>query len=105
MPTTAVGVNNPDVAAMALVDGGFPANFNTHIDSVPPLILVWGGEDHVFPRSTAMRLSNLAPRLGSSAELFVYNGEGHTFFLRDGNASATNANTRIANFFATQLSP
>jgi dienelactone hydrolase len=103
MPTTTVGVNNPDVAAMALVDGGFPANFPTHIDSVPPLILIWGGEDHVFPRSTAMSLSNLARRLGSSAELFVYNGEGHAFFLQDGNASATNANAKIANFFATQL--
>jgi len=103
MPTTTVGVNNPNVAAMALVDGGFPANFRTHIDSVPPLILVWGGGDRVFPRSTAMSLSNLARRLGSSAELLIYNGEGHAFFLQDGNANATNANAKIANFFATQL--
>jgi dienelactone hydrolase len=103
MPTTTVSVNNPNVAAMALVDGGFPANFPTHIDSVPPLILVWGGEDHVFPPSTAKILSNLARRLGSSAELLIYNGEGHAFFLQDGNASATNANAKIVNFFATQL--
>jgi dienelactone hydrolase len=103
MPTTTVGVNNPNVAAMALIDGGFPASFPTHIDSMPPLILVWGGEDRVFPRSTAKSLSNLAHRLGTSAELLIYNGEGHAFFLQDGNASATDANAKITNFFAAQL--
>jgi dienelactone hydrolase len=51
MPTTTVGVNNPNVAAMALVDGGFPANFPTHIDSVPPLILVWEARIMSFRRA------------------------------------------------------
>jgi dienelactone hydrolase len=105
MPTAAFGANNPDVAAMALVDGGFPANFRTRIDSMPPLVLVWGSEDQVFPQSVATKLSGLAHKLGSLVELFIYPGEGHAFFLQDGNANAIDADAKIANFFKINLKP
>jgi dienelactone hydrolase len=105
MPTAAFGANNPDIAAMVLVDGGFPASFRTHIDSMPPLALVWGSEDKVFPPSVATKLSGLARKLGSAVELFIYPGEGHAFFLQDGNANAADADAKIASFLKVNLKP
>lgn len=105
MPTAAFGANNPNIAAMVLVDGGFPADFRTRIGSMPPLALVWGGEDQVFPRSVATKLSGLARKLGSAIELFIYPGEGHAFFLQDGNAHAADADAKIASFLKVNLKP
>jgi dienelactone hydrolase len=105
MPATMVGANNPDIAAAAIVDGSFPANFQSRVRSIPPLMLIWGSEDRVFPQSTGTKLADLARALGGSAELLVYRGEGHGFFLENGNANATNAHAKIVDFFATHLEP
>ncbi|MBG0809284.1 dienelactone hydrolase family protein [Methylosinus sp. H3A] len=103
MPTTAAGANNPEIDAAVIVDGDFPINFQPRVRSMPPLLLIWGGEDHVFQQSTGIRLRDFARSLGGEAELITFPGQGHGFFLEDGNPKADAARGQVVRFFTDRL--
>jgi dienelactone hydrolase len=103
MPVASVSANSSDIDASAIVDGSFPANFQQRVRSLPPLLMIWGGDDRVFPLSAGTKLRDLARSLGAAAELRAYGGEGHAFFLEPNNASAADARQRIVGFFSSKL--
>jgi dienelactone hydrolase len=103
MPVTVVSANSSEIDASTIVDGSFPANFQSRVRSLPPLLMVWGSDDRVFPLSTGTKLRDLARSLGGPAELRAYSGEGHAFFLEPNNASAADARRRIVGFFSAEL--
>jgi dienelactone hydrolase len=93
-----------DIGALVLVDGGFPSGYSQPVRSLPPLRLIWGGADRVFPLSIAGELHRMAQDLGGSASLDVYEGGAHDFFLKSGTAQALAARQSAADFLASQLS-
>jgi dienelactone hydrolase len=103
MPVTVVSANSSEIDASTIVDGSFPADFQSRVRSLPPLLVIWGSNDRVFPLSAGTRLRDLARSVGAPAELRAYSGEGHAFFLEPNNASAADARPRIVDFFASKL--
>jgi len=70
----AASAERTDIGALVLVDGAFPNSYSRPVRSLPPLHLVWGGADRVFPVSIARELRQMAQGLGGSASLDVYKG-------------------------------
>lgn len=103
MPVTVVSANSAEIDASIIVDGSFPANFQPRVRSLPPLLVIWGSDDRVFPLSAGTKLRDLARSLGGPAELRAYGGEGHAFFLEPNNANAADARQRIVSFFSSKL--
>jgi dienelactone hydrolase len=103
MPVTVVSSNSSEIDASTIVDGSFPADFQSRVRLLPPLLMIWGSDDRVFPLSAGTKLRDLARSLGGAAELRAYSGEGHAFFLEPNNASATDARQRIVGFFSSEL--
>jgi dienelactone hydrolase len=100
----AAAVNRMDIGALVLVDGGFPNGYSQPIRSLPPLHLIWGGGDLVFPLSVGRDLHRMAQGLGGPASLDVYEGEAHDFFLKSGTRQARAAHQSAANFLVSQSS-
>ena len=100
---TAAAADSTDIGALVLVDGAFPDGYSKPVRSLPPLYIVWGGADRVFPVSTARELQRMAQGLGGSVSLKVYPGGPHNFFLKSG-AQAMAAGQSVADFFVSQLS-
>ncbi len=103
MPATSASANNRKISASAIVDGGFPANFNTTLNWMPPLLMVWGGDDRVFSLGSATALKNRIHLLGGPVELQVFPDEGHAFFLEDRNPDADQAKREIVKYFSRYL--
>ena len=86
-------------AALVLVDGGtIPASIR-----IPPLLLVWGNEDRVFPPATAHAIKHAAEARGGTAQLDLHAGAAHDFFIRPGLEQAASAQAAAAQFLASQL--
>jgi dienelactone hydrolase len=100
----AAAVNSVDIGALVLVDGGFPNGYSQPIRSLPPLQLIWGGGDLVFPPSVGRELHRMAQGLGGPASLDVYEGEPHDFFLKSGTRQAHAAHQSAADFLVSQSS-
>ncbi|BCH66120.1 hypothetical protein RvVAT039_33360 [Agrobacterium vitis] len=96
-------VNRQDANALVLVDGGFPAGYSQSVRAFPPLLVVWGSEDRVFPVSMAKTLSEQAKFLGTATELSIFDGGGHDFFLKPETPLAKQAHERAALFLAERL--
>src|SRR3982074_2742114 len=103
MPVTVVSANSSEVDASTIVDGSFPANFQSRVRSLPPLLMIWGSDDKVFLPSAGTKLRDLARSLAAAAELRAYSGEGHAFFPEPNNASAADARQRIVGFFSAKF--
>lgn len=99
----AASAERTDIGALVLVDGAFPNGYSRPVRSLPPLHLVWGSADQVFPVSTGRELVQMAQGLGGSASLDVYRGGAHDFFVKSGR-QATSAHRSVSSFFASQLS-
>ncbi|WP_210202390.1 dienelactone hydrolase family protein [Bosea psychrotolerans] len=95
--------DNGDIAALVLVDGGFPEGHSGQVRALPPLQLIWGSGDRVFPLSLGHDLERMARGLGATAGLDVYEGAGHDFFLRPGTSQARAAHRSAADFLQRQL--
>ncbi|MCE6073363.1 alpha/beta hydrolase [Agrobacterium vitis] len=96
-------VNRQDANTLVLVDGGFPAGYSQSVRTIPPLLIVWGSEDRVFPVSMARALSEQAKPLGTEAEFSIFDGGSHDFFLKPETPLAKQAHERAARFLAEQL--
>ncbi|NTI03080.1 alpha/beta hydrolase [Agrobacterium rhizogenes] len=99
----AASADRRDFGALVLVDGGFPDGYSQLVRSLPPLCMVWGSADRVFPVATARQLQRMAQGLGGSVSLNVYQGGAHNFFLKSGPQAAA-AHQGAADFFLSQLS-
>ena len=93
-----------DLGALVLVDGGFPNGYSGPVRSLPPLQLIWGSADRIFPLSIGQDLHRMAQDLGGPVSLDVYQGGAHDFFLKSGTQQAEAAHQSAANFLATRLS-
>lgn len=100
---SAASVGRTDIDALVLVDGGLPNGYSHPIRSLPPLLLIWGSADRIFPLSIARALQAKARQLGKPVILDVYKGGGHDFFLKEGTASAQGAHRSAADFLAKFL--
>lgn len=98
----AAAADREDIRALALVDGGTPDGYGRSPRRLPPLSLVWGGADRVFPVATARKLLAAAQSLQGQATLRVYEG-GHDFFLQAASPEARSAWRDVAAFFASRL--
>ena len=103
MPVAVASTTSSTIAATTIVDGNFPEGFKSAIRTLPPLLLVWGTDDRVFPLSTGIKLRDLAQSIGTAAELHTFPGEGHGFFLAQQNAHASEARSDVVEFFSRQL--
>lgn len=92
--------DSPDIGGVVLVDGGFPDNDSRQVRSMPPLHLIWGSADQVFPVATGYQLKKTVQELGGTASIDVYEGAAHDFFLRSGTLQADAARQSAANFLA-----
>ena len=95
--------NNTEIRALVLVDGGFPNNYAEPIASMPPLHLIWGGADQTFPLIIGQDLKQMVEGLGGVADLNVYEGAGHDFFVRSGTRQGNAAREDAADFLARAL--
>ncbi|CAN7313028.1 dienelactone hydrolase family protein [Devosia sp. LjRoot16] len=100
---SAATANRQDVAALVLVDGGLPNGYEEPLASLPPLRLIWGGADRTFPPAIAQALQKTVQGLGGSAELDIYPGGAHDFFLKPGSEQAAEARRSAADFLTGQL--
>ena len=96
-------VSQSDINALVLVDGGFPNNFAQPVRSLPPLLLIWGNADKIFPLSVGRKLKQTAERLGGFVSLDVYQGGSHDFFLKAATQSARDAHQSAAKFLKARL--
>jgi acetyl esterase/lipase len=94
----------PTPGGRILVDGGFPDNYSQPVRPLPPLLLIWGSADEIFPLSIGRALQKTAQLLGMPVTLNVYDGEPHDFFLRSGTGNADAAHKSAAEFLAARLS-
>ncbi|HKT29358.1 dienelactone hydrolase family protein [Dyella sp.] len=101
----ATSANRKDIGALVIVDGGFPDGYSQPVHALPPLLLIWGSDDHAFPLSIGIDLQQLAHRLGQAAKLDVYKGESHAFFVRTDTSQAHAAHLSTAQFLVSQLLP
>jgi dienelactone hydrolase len=99
----AATVERADIGALVLVDGGFPNGYARPISSLPPLHLIWGSADQTFPVSIGKELVRLAQHLGTAANMDIYDGGTHDFFLKPGTGQAKAAHQSAATFLASQL--
>jgi dienelactone hydrolase len=99
----ASAADNADIAALVLADGGCPEGYSRPVRALPPLHLIWGGADRVFPLSLGRDLERMARGLGGTASLDVYEGAGHDFFLRPGTSQARAAHQSAADFLQRRL--
>ncbi|MDR9772819.1 dienelactone hydrolase family protein [Rhizobium hidalgonense] len=100
---SAATVGRADIDALVLVDGGFPNGYSQPVRSLPPLLLIWGSADRMFPLSIGWELQQTAQRLGGSVALDVYEG-AHDFFLGSASPNAEAARQNAADFLALSLS-
>lgn len=100
----ASAVESKDIGALVLVDGGFPNGYSRPVRALPPLQLIWGSADRIFPLSIGQDLQKLAQGLGGPVSLNVYEGGEHDFFLKTGTALSGAAHESAASFFAARLS-
>ncbi|UXN76144.1 dienelactone hydrolase family protein (plasmid) [Devosia sp. A8/3-2] len=100
---SAASVSRTDIDALVLVDGGFPSGYSRHVDILPPLLLIWGSDDHTFPLSVGMALEGIAQQIGVPVTLDVYEGGAHDFFLRSGTENASAAHQSAANYLLRWL--
>ncbi|MEI5678767.1 MULTISPECIES: dienelactone hydrolase family protein [unclassified Mesorhizobium] len=100
----ASAANASGVSALVLVDGGFPESHAGQVRSIPPLLLIWGSADQVFPLSTGRSLQRTAAALGGTAILDIYDGARHDFFIRPGHQAQT-ARERVTRFLLERLAP
>lgn len=103
MPATAATANNRGISASVIIDGGLPAGFATNLHWMPPLLMVWGADDLVFPQSSAIALKDRIGLLGGSVELQIFPKQKHGFFLEDQNKYADKARIDVVNFFSRHL--
>jgi dienelactone hydrolase len=101
---SAASAGRRDIDALVLVDGGFPNNYSQPVRSLPPLLLIWGSADEIFPLSIGLALQKTAQLLGMPVTFNVYDGEPHDFFLRSGTGNADAAHKSAAEFLAARLS-
>ncbi|WP_234851226.1 dienelactone hydrolase family protein [Sinorhizobium meliloti] len=99
----ATSMDSSDIGALVLVDGGLPNGYSQPIRSLPPLHLIWGSADRVFPLSIGQELRDLAQSVGSSSSLVVFEGGAHDFFLKPGTRQARAAHESAAKFLASTL--
>jgi dienelactone hydrolase len=101
---SAASVGRGDVGALVLVDGGFPSGYSQPVRSLPPLHLIWGSADRIFPLSVGQELHRTAQQLGGPVTLDVYKDGAHDFFLRSGTRNASAAHQSAADFLMQYLS-
>lgn len=99
-----VSAETKEIGALVLVDGGFPIGSEQPIRPMPPLLLIWGGADQVFPLSAGQKLHRKAKALGGVATLDIYEGAAHDFFLQPGAQQARSAQRSAADFLLSKLS-
>lgn len=93
-----------NIDALVLVDGGFPNGYAPPPRALPPLLLIWGSADRTFPLPTGRDLQRKAQQLGGTADLDIYEGGAHDFFLKSATRNADAAHRSAAKFLATELS-
>jgi dienelactone hydrolase len=101
---SAASIGKPGIDALVMVDGGLPNGYARHVKSLPPLLLIWGSADKVFPLSVARDLQLTAQKLGTHADLDVYENGQHDFFLQSGTPIARSAHESAARFLMERLS-
>lgn len=99
----AATANSTNIDALVLVDGGFPNDYDEAIHSLPPLYLIWGGADRTFPPTIAQNLLEQVRQLGVRADLALYEGGAHDFFLHPDTDLARSAHQDAADFLASRL--
>ena len=92
-----------DIDGLVLVDGGFPNGYSKPIRLLSPLLLIWGSADRTFPLAIGQELQQTVQRLGTSADLSVFEGGAHDFFLRSGTRNADAAHRKAVAFLASYL--
>jgi carboxymethylenebutenolidase len=88
-----------EVAAVAVCYSGIPAPFADLAASLPPTLVLHGGEDRVIPVGEALALAQLLRRHCVHHELHVYPHAGHGF----SGADAEDAVGRVLAFFHKHL--
>lgn len=101
---SSASVGRTDVDALVLVDGAFPNGHSQPLRPLPPMLLIWGGADEVFPISIAKELQRTAQQLGGKSLLQIYEREQHDFFLRSQSRNFSAAHQKVAKFMISQLS-
>ncbi len=100
---SAESVGKTNIDALVLVDGGFPNGYSQHVDSLPPLLLIWGSDDQTFPLSVGAALKKTAQQIEVPVTFDVYQGGAHDFFLRAGTSNASAAHQSAASHLLTWL--
>ena len=90
------GALDPRVYRMALFGSGLEPFLADSIKRMPPTLLFHGARDDVVPLADANALVAFMRKRRYSVNLFVYNGESHTFT----DSAASDALTRVAGFIA-----
>ncbi len=99
----AASAGRSDIDGLVLVDGGFPNSYSKPVQSLPPLLLIWGSADRTFPVAIGQELQQTVQRLGRPVELRVFEGGAHDFFLRFGTGNADAAHRKAIAFLASYL--
>ncbi len=97
--SVAEGARNPRVAAVVDFFGGLPADAARLVRRMPPTLIIHGEADRTVPLSEALRLRDVAVRVGACHELVVYPGAGHELGERD----KADAAARVLSFLRTYL--
>ncbi|WP_081925647.1 dienelactone hydrolase family protein [Bosea sp. UNC402CLCol] len=101
---SAASVGRDDIGALVLIDGALPSDHPRPVSSLPPLLLIWGSADQVFPLPVGRDMQRSAQRLGGFAALSVYENGAHDFFLKPGTKNADAATRDAIDFLNSRLS-
>jgi dienelactone hydrolase len=93
------GTQRVEVEAIAEWSGLLPNAFFSHVQSMPPLLILHGELDQQVPLVNARQLVRLCQLRDFTCELELYAGEGHVF----GPHVADSANQRALAFFRVNL--
>jgi carboxymethylenebutenolidase len=94
---------DPEIGAIAAVDGGPDDRLIPQIKALPPMLVVWGKEDRVFNPRIAQALSDRAKELGTPVTSILVPRGQHDFFVADLQRSETIC-AEAASFFDNALS-
>lgn len=93
-----------DVDAIAIVAGTPLSNQHKTVLAVSaPVYLAWGSDDDVFSLTSGIALREKLLQTSRDVVLDAYQGEGHQFFLLNGNKNGAVAMGKIVDFFAKNL--
>ena len=103
MPVLSYSANNTNIDALVVIDGNFLSNTKPVLKYLPPILLIWGGDDRVFSLRSGLALRDHARSIGGQADLRSFEGRGYAFFLKTEDAKSKSAMSATVEFLAGEL--